>query len=267
MLFRQLSAFILIWIISFSASAGERLPIVFAHGIWINPEVYEYLLPLKKTFQKYGYDVHIARTPIGGTLEQRSQVLESEIYRLVPHGRYHLIGHSMGGLDARLAIDTYNLGERCASLTTLATPHYGSVIADYVISNLDKTKAMEILEKLFAHDVQAVRQLTTTHMTQEFNSKVLDDKRVKYFSMGFFIPQPAYRYSVIPWLWFAHDIQSKAGFPLNDGMVSTQSSLWGESLGDYPGDHYTETAPFPLGGDIMYDDVVKRVAENLDLNF
>src|SRR5713226_501622 len=47
--------------------------------------------------------------------------------------RAHIIGHSAGGLDARyLAAPPPGLGRgnKVASITTIATPHHGSVIAD-----------------------------------------------------------------------------------------------------------------------------------------
>lgn len=260
--------FFLVFISHFSlAFATEKAPVIFAHGFWINSEVYEYLLPLKKIFKKNGYRLLVARTPIGGSLEERAEVLYSEIERLVPSGRFHLVGHSMGGLDSRLVISKYNLGERCLSLTTLATPHRGSAVADYVVDHFGETLAMDILDKLFHSDMKAIRQLSIKHMTTSFNQKIKDDHRVKYFSMSFYIPAPITRSSVIPWLWVTHGIQSKAGFLENDGVVSVSSSIWGKSLGVFPGDHYSETAPFPMQGKLMFEDVFLKVAENLDREF
>lgn len=45
-------------------------------------------------------------------------------------GKFHLIGHSMGGLDARVVASRWP--ERVASVTTLCTPHRGSPVADWV---------------------------------------------------------------------------------------------------------------------------------------
>lgn len=259
--------FFALLVVCSTSFARERLPIVFVHGIWINPQAYEYVILIKRVFKKLGYEVHVARTPTGDSLEQRAEALQKEIKRLVPRGRFHLLGHSMGGLDSRLAIHEYGLGERCASLTTLATPHRGSVVADYVLKHLGDGSVKEILDKLFGGNARAVEQLTTVHMKNTFNRKVKDDPRVRYFSVGFYIPRPITSYSVIPWLWVAHMIQEQFGFRESDGMVSVESANWGESLGDYPGDHYTETGPVPLGGKLHYEEVYKLVAENLDKQF
>lgn len=258
---------VLLWTVMSFAWSAEKLPVIFVHGIWVNWEVYEYLIPLKRLFDRHGYELHIAQTPAGGSLEERAQTLHRELKRLVPQGKYHLIGHSMGGLDARLAIRKYDLGERCASLTTLATPHRGSVVADFFVNNYSDSKIVEILERHFPSDLRAIRQLTTFHMNTVFNKEVPNDPRVKYFSMQFFIPRPVKAHSAIPWLWLAHAIQTANGHDKSDGMVSVESARWGESLGEFPGDHYTETAPFPLGGKIHYQDVFKRVIKNLNKKF
>lgn len=173
----------------------------------------------------------------------------------------------MGGLDARLAIQKYKLGDRCVSLTTLATPHRGSAVADYVMNHLGETVAMGILQKLFAGDVRAVEQLTSTYITKVFNYEVKNTQKIKYFSMQFYIPRPVQAYSLIAWLWIAHAIQVKAGNWESDGMVSVESARWGETLGTFPGDHITETSPVPLGGRMMYQDVFARVIDNLEAQF
>lgn len=47
-------------------------------------------------------------------------------------GKFHIIAHSMGGLDSRYLITHLGGSHRIASLTTIATPHFGSPIADVV---------------------------------------------------------------------------------------------------------------------------------------
>ena len=48
-----------------------------------------------------------------------------------PDEPVHLIGHSMGGLDARALLADPAWAGRILSLTTIATPHLGSAIADF----------------------------------------------------------------------------------------------------------------------------------------
>lgn len=248
------------------AHAGRPLPVIFAHGLGVSKLPYEALSPLKTLFTRRGRALLLADTPVNGTIEERAAILRQEIDRLVPSGKVHLVGHSMGGLDARLAVHRYGLAGRVASISTLSTPHHGSDLADFVVRFGDRAESgwLNPLFRLFANDLRAARDLTTSHMDGVFNAEVKDDPRVRYFSWGFFIPTPVRKHSVVPWLWWSHSIVERAGFPLNDGMVSVESARWGEFMGALPGDHYSETGPVPLVGGPGYLDIFAKVVDNLD---
>ncbi|MBI3554791.1 MAG: hypothetical protein HY074_00845 [Deltaproteobacteria bacterium] len=250
------------------AFAGERLPIVFAHGIGVPAILYERVVPLKKVFEKLGFELFVAHTPITGTLDERSEVLRDEITRLVPSGKFHLVGHSMGGLDARLVVSRFpEIAARCASVTTLSTPHHGSAVADFVIDHLDELGARSALAhralELFGGQLQAVRDLTTCEIESRFNTRAGDVPGIAYFSMGFYIPEPIERHSLVPLLWAVHHILEDVGQPHNDGFVSVESAAWGESLGVFPADHWSETAPIPFIGGKTYREISQRLVSNL----
>ena len=252
--------------------AAERLPIVFAHGLGVPAVLYETIVPLKHVFRELGFDLYIARTPMSGTLDERAQVLRDEIERLVPDGRFHLLGHSMGGLDARLVVSRYpEIAARCASVTTLSTPHHGSAVADYVMDHFDDLGARSSLARhvldLFGGKLQSIRDLTTREIEGRFNGRARDVTGVLYFSMGFFIPEPIERHSLVPLLWAVHHIIEDAGQPHNDGFVSVDSAAWGESLGVYPADHWSEMAPVPFVGGKTYKEISVRVTGNLQARF
>ena len=124
--------------------------------------------------------------------------------------------------------------------------------------------ARQVLEKLFGGSLAAARELTTSSMEQDFNPRVPDAAGVRYFSLGFYIPEPVALHSVVPWLWAVHAIVADAGFPRNDGMVSVESARWGETLGTLAGDHYSETSPIPLVGGPDYLEVFARALDNLE---
>lgn len=256
-----------------SALAGEfkRYPIVFAHGIGVPAALYERVVPLSKVASRFGYELHVARTPVVGTVAARAKILSDEILRLIPEGKFHLVGHSMGGLDARLAVHRPELKGRCLSITTLATPHHGSAVADYVIDNLDRAGEQSSLVRriidLFQGDLRAIRDLTTRHIENRFNQEVEDQLGIEYYSMGFYIPEPANRHSMVPLLWALHKIAGRNGREPNDGLVSVDSAHWGHSLGVFAADHWSETAPVPFLGGESYEKVFQRVTENLDRRF
>jgi hypothetical protein len=78
------------------------------------------------------------RVPAVGGIEVRARALAAEITRFRfpdPRAQSHIVAHSMGGLDARYALhrNISGLAARVASLSTIATPHWGSPIADLLV--------------------------------------------------------------------------------------------------------------------------------------
>lgn len=73
-----------------------------------------------------------------GSLATRSKELQSKIEAAWPDGReFAIIAHSMGGLDARRIMNQRDdanqytpFARRVNTLITIATPHYGSAVAD-----------------------------------------------------------------------------------------------------------------------------------------
>jgi len=267
---KALSASAFLLFIGLSAGLGRGAEpagtVVFAHGMGVPYRLYEELSPVRRVFEERGYRFLVARTPTAGTLEGRAEALAREVRRLVPEGLYHLVGHSMGGLDARLAIHAYDLGDRCRSLTTLATPHHGSALADFVVKTYDETlevpQGISDVLAMLGGDIREVRQLTTARL-KEFNREVKNDPRVDYYSVGFRIPRPVEAYAAIPVMWIAQRLHAAVGSPENDGPVSVESSKWGTYMGTIEGDHWSETAPIPFGGRLIYLDVFGEVAGHL----
>lgn len=254
------------------AAEKERAPVVFAHGIIVPSSIYTDVVPLKKVFQEHGYTVHVAVRPSGLTLVQRAEVLKSEIERLVPTGKFHLVGHSAGGLDGRYALWKYkDLAARCLSLTTMATPHLGSPVADDIIANAEDGK-FDLSGAFFGYlfgQIEGSRQLAyelTTEHAKQFNLYVLNDERVRYFSMGFYIEQPYYKYAR-PLAWKNHVKLLNLGYTFNDGPVPLEHSRWGEPLPDMVGDHFAETSQIKYDNREIYRENFAKLLENLDKNF
>jgi triacylglycerol lipase len=93
-------------------------------------------------FRRLGLDVDILEIetlPTASIRYRAARVLEAiALVAARDDGPIHLIGHSTGGLDARLAINPHaalpmtihdSAFERVASLVTVATPHYGTPLA------------------------------------------------------------------------------------------------------------------------------------------
>ena len=70
-------------------------------------------------------------------IETRAKAICEQIIERFPGREVNLIGHSMGGLDARYLV-THLQPEAFTvkTLTTIATPHRGSAFADYLLVRL-----------------------------------------------------------------------------------------------------------------------------------
>src|SRR5262249_11790028 len=68
--------------------------------------------------------------PIAG-VDFRARRLGDRILRAFPEEPVHIIGHSMGGLDARRLLADPFWQKRVLSLTTIGTPHLGTYLADF----------------------------------------------------------------------------------------------------------------------------------------
>ncbi|XHG09104.1 hypothetical protein AWENTII_012185 [Aspergillus wentii] len=113
------------------------------------------------------------------------------------------------------------------SLTTIATPHRGSAVADYAFEQIGAERLPQIyyaLERLKV-ETAGFSQLTRKYMVNTFNPTTPDVKDVRYYSYGAAM-QPSF------WSVFrlSHRIlQETEGY--NDGLVSVASSRWGGEQG------------------------------------
>ena len=113
------------------------------------------------------------------------------------------------------------------SLTTIATPHRGSALADYLFDHIGRANLPMVYKalKFFCIDTGAFRQLTEEYMIDKFNPRTPDVDGINYYSFGAsFQPQltSIFRKS--------HKIVEEVEGP-NDGLVSVASSQWGTYRG------------------------------------
>ena len=103
--------------------------LVFASGFFVPQAVLgkDYFRDLPQRYP----DALFAKVSVLGSIEERAGELAAAIAAKFPTGDIHIIAHSMGGLDSRylLAKNLNSLASRVASLSTVATPHWGSPVA------------------------------------------------------------------------------------------------------------------------------------------
>ncbi|MGB3049713.1 MAG: hypothetical protein WBB42_01855 [Polyangiales bacterium] len=170
--------------------------------------------------------------------------------------KVHLVGHSQGGLDARVLVapagspretpigllDGLGYGRHVASVTTLATPHFGSLVADAIEGDIPGHKeavktvkrAMEVIASIIKRKPQdiddAATALTRRFMLEYFNPTIQDAPDVRYYAVA---GDPITENVVYPLLrptyqLLNHESPSAGGGP-NDGLVTVRSSLFGHS--------------------------------------
>jgi triacylglycerol lipase len=126
-------------------------------------------------------------------------------------------------------ISRLGAAERVLSLTTLGTPHRGTSFADWGLTHYGMIFRPTNLP--FIRPVPALLDLTTA-ACREFNQKIIDDPRVRYFSVG---GRYTGKWWVPNWWFSARVIEKHEGE--NDGLVSLTSAQHGESFEVWDGDH------------------------------
>lgn len=223
-------------------------PIILAHGIarfdilreklaaelGIKPnsfdDQFQYFRNIRTHLNSKGFDsVHNTNVDFAGSLDLRSRQLCDQVNSIMAEtgaAKVHVIAHSMGGLDARKMIVDLGMDSKVASLTTIGTPHLGTILADQMLA-IGGTVLISVLEKAIHVDLDGFRDLTTA-ACGAFNSRAEDAEAtnsVRYQTFGssqhasdVFLPLLA--------SWFAID---RFDGP-NDGLVSVRSQQWKSKL-------------------------------------
>ncbi|KAF2276953.1 alpha/beta-hydrolase [Westerdykella ornata] len=212
--------------------------IVLAHGLLGFDELrlagpvfpgLQYWRGITDALAKKGIDVIVAAVPPSGSIERRAERLCERVAQRANGKQVNIIAHSMGGLDARYMISRLRPTEfKVLSLTTVATPHHGSAFADYVFDRIGPSRIKVLYNVLgqFGFETGAFSQLTREYMQGTFNPKTPDVEDIKYYSYGASL-EPSSLSIFGP----SHKIIKRIEGGLNDGLVSVQSSQWGEYQG------------------------------------
>lgn len=211
------------------------------------------------------------------TVQARSQKWDDRLTHVVDElqtDRLLVIAHSMGGLDARYLITKMGWHENVDVLVTVATPHRGSAVAQFI---LDQPKAVRrwlvstadwvgsnVLDDGSANIRQALTELTPTYVEETFNKEVPNHPDVEYWSYGCqagkgtSIPiDPLFRY-------LNRYLFEREG--VNDGIVSVRSARWGRYLGTVDADHARQVGlssrlAAPFDSNAFYASIVEKLAD------
>lgn len=218
-------------------------PIVLHHGFMglqfkAGPVNWSYFRDIDRAIAADGHPLIISRVhPTAGIATRARQLKEAILRQLEILGRPRdervvVVGHSMGGVDARYMIAKLGMADRVSALLTVTTPHRGTAYADWCVRHLgQRLRGIQLLN-FIGLDVQAISDLTRENM-RRFNEEVPDHPDVRYFSVS--AARPWHR--VPPFALHAWKVIDAAEGD-NDCLVSVKSSTWGEHLGTWPADHF-----------------------------
>ena len=223
-----------------------KYPVVLVHGLGARSTYgpVEYFFGLPSLLKKSRNKVLVANLTAWHTIEYRAKQLKTQIERAFPEGKVNLVGHSMGGLDARLLASQMEFSERIASITTIGTPNHGTTLGDIAVGLIPNLTALAVERFLSAMSSSsgALKQITREYCTGELQRLAPKMPGIGYFSAATSIPRPIMKYS-LPIFWLPHNLLNSTEGD-NDGFVSVESAKWGDHICTYHGDHYAQIGQF-----------------------
>ncbi len=272
-----------------AALLGPPYPIVLAHGFFgfeafagVNFATYFY--QVKDDLAKNGEALVLtpAVDPFNDSHFRGAQ-LEKHIEAFLAqtgHAKVNIIGHSQGGLDARVV--AFRRPDLVASVTTVATPHGGTPIADIVLKIDPNPNAQGFIDWLAKRvgaplydaignetSVSKPMYLFSTAGIQKFNAEIKDQPAVSYYSVtgrsdwhlggkdcnvpgapDFIAKYKTTIDPIDPLFSLVEELIDgglTAPYP-NDGLVRVADAKWGTFLGCVPADHLDEVGQ--LFGDV-----------------
>jgi triacylglycerol lipase len=223
------------------ARSVTRHPIVFCHGMLALstlrmqlPKESNYFMPLGDFLRERGFRVLFPQvSPTSGVVERARQLREQ--VRAWTDEPVNIIAHSMGGLDARHMIAHLDMAGHVRTLTTIATPHRGTYLADWFCSTYGQRVPLLTAFQTLGVNMDGFRDCGRD-ACRAFNAATPDVPGVRYFSYCGEVSQSR----VSPVLRRAWNLLTPVEGP-NDGMVSVASARWGECLGTVHADHCAQT--------------------------
>lgn len=222
--------------------------------LWLGP------IPWKEYFSEYysrlknanfNVELHSVSETGNEGLEQRVEDLKKRINNLRNFNqKILLIGHSMGGLTARLALRDPKTWKRVVGVIQISTPNLGTDLADAIFSKDESTGWITSLSKLLGFSIEEkkyLREMTYNYASKTFQTALDQQSGMPPVFSIISGDKNMYLARPIPLLalggqWIHQEIlknPNKAGIwgTMNDGVVPAYSQIWGTCLGWFKGSH------------------------------
>ena len=197
-------------------------------GLELANDGLHYFKGVARHLRNNGFNVYQSSVSFAANLEHRAADLTREIETALllrpSQTKVHIIGHSMGGLDARYAIVNHGLADRVASLTTIGTPHLGTSFADWGLEHHGHA-VLDVLGNII--DLGGCADLTTASC-RAFNESAQEAEATNevFYQTYASHEEKAQVFTPLQPSW---EIINATQGP-NDGLVPRSSQLWQEQL-------------------------------------
>jgi triacylglycerol lipase len=186
-----------------------------------------YFKGVARHLRNNGFDVHHSSVSFAAGVEQRAEDLRREVSNVLSlraAEKVHVIGHSMGGLDARHMIVNQGMADKVASVTTVGTPHKGSSFADWALAH----KGHQLIKLVSTViDLGGVADLTTT-ACQAFNDAARSSEAANEVVYQTYSSAEDQKHVFGPLQPSWAVINQTEGE--NDGLVARSSQKWDDEL-------------------------------------
>lgn len=257
----------LVSFILFSAEAAKqkplpkeqmlKYPIILVHGATMGKAQLEvgpvnfgdYFRNIPKYLTRLGARVYVPSLSTDSSFDERGHQLAKFIREKTGSEKVNIVAHSLGGLDARYLVSRLKF-EGVASITTIATSHRGTPMANYAAWAGRSRGLWYNLFKFFGYDLSKRRYINelTTEFMSGFNAQIEDRSDIRYFSVV--AHGEPWWWNLSPLLWWTY-FYTRFGDGTdngvkNDGLVPIDSQPWGEVIGVVPLDHLAQMNHHPL---------------------
>jgi len=224
-------------------SCDTKYPIILAHGTGGAAKMLgfiDYWWGIPDALENEGAEVYATTVNgLDGTAAKAEQFKLQflQIRAISSASEFNIIAHSHGTLYARYAISNLDLTPYVKSLTSIAGPHQGMVLADIIVKDVPapvQTFAAKTLNFIYAcilgdtnpDSLANAYDVTTTHMQDVFNPNTPDIDNIYYQSWAAKVKYACPNLILDP-IW---RVLVKREGP-NDGLVGVESAKWGNFRG------------------------------------
>ncbi len=221
-----------------------RYPVVLLHGMGFHdgkPGNW-YWGRIPEILRRNGTKVYFGNLDGNATIASNAKQLVPVVQKILRETgaeKVNMIGHSKGGLEARYFVSSLGMGHAVASVTTIGSPHHGSITIDKLLAHLSLpiyigSAVMDSIRRHYGgdrdpHTFDVIRQLSTDYM-RRFNQCNPDDPNVYYQSYAFAMQGPmSDLFMSIPYT-IVGLFEGE-----NDGLITPENARWTNFRGIYKG--------------------------------